>query len=648
MKKNILLLTLFSILCLSESLIAQPFRYIVTSNADDGVGTLRRAIQDANNGNAGAATATWGIPSANWEIHFDLPDGNRVITVNNALPDINRNGLRIDATVAPMPYAGTPLIVLRRGAVHQNNGFNFNWGITNCQIRGLVIQHFENGIRLPGQNNGTIIQGNYIGLTADGTARYMQGISRSGIFIEQQCSNVTIGGVNPQDRNVISGCLRQNENNGTRRGAIHIGQQCNNITIQNNYIGTNAAGTAAIGNGNNEPLNQHGIYIRESSTQANPVRIINNVISASVGNGIWAENNVQALLIQGNRIGTNAEGTAPLGNRAAGIRIDGGSNHQIGGADLAHRNIISGNGGAVDSRPCRADWCGNPVGDFDKYDGTLQVGIYFNNVTWSNIQNNYIGTDVTGTTTLNNTMGNLYAGIKFEFGSQNNTIGGATPNLGNIIGGNGFDTFVGPANQPPYRGHGIQLSGANVRFNNLYNNRIGVGSGNELVGNRQDGISLLGARDNNIGASGQGNILGNNTWGIFLQSDFANATTPGQSSNNIIRGNYIGETADGVNIGNGIRTTPVVDNDGGGIGIQHGSLSNTVGGAAAGQENIIRNNHRGIVFRHEFGTPRPTTNQIVNNQINNNVNSGVYVSGGAHTNTFTGNTITENGTHGIT
>ncbi len=83
---------------------------------------------------------------------------------------------------------------------------------------------------------GTIIEGNYIGTTADGTAALGNGgygIAVGGTF----ASGVLIGGTSVADRNVISGNYPYN---------VVFENRASNDTLQGNYIGTNAAGTAAL------------------------------------------------------------------------------------------------------------------------------------------------------------------------------------------------------------------------------------------------------------------------------------------------------------------------------------------------------------------------------------------------------------------
>jgi len=106
----------------------------------------------------------------------------------------------------------------------------------------------------------------------------------------------------------------------------------------------------------------------------------------------------------GNRIGTDAGGTAPLPN-VDGIWLGDGANHNtIGGAAAEERNLISGN--------------------------TI-YGISVNySATENQILGNFIGTDETGSMPLGNNAG----GVLLGSGSNHNTIGGqnqaqATPLL---------------------------------------------------------------------------------------------------------------------------------------------------------------------------------------------------------------------------
>src|SRR5205085_3445929 len=109
--------------------------------------------------------------------------------------------------------------------------------------------------------------------------------------------------------------------------------------VAGNSIGTNAAGTAGLGN------RFAGVQILTANdTVGGTTAAARNVIS---GNGFEGVSIVQATgtLVQGNYIGTNAAGTAALGNGRSGVLIDRGSNNTVGGTANDTGNLIAFNGG---------------------------------------------------------------------------------------------------------------------------------------------------------------------------------------------------------------------------------------------------------------------------------------------------------------
>src|SRR6266446_2296633 len=67
-----------------------------------------------------------------------------------------------------------------------------------------------------------------------------------------------------------------------------------------------------------------------------------NVISGNVLTGILAGGTTTNVTVQGNYIGTNALGTAPVGNGHWGVNL--GANSIIGGTTAGAGNVISANG----------------------------------------------------------------------------------------------------------------------------------------------------------------------------------------------------------------------------------------------------------------------------------------------------------------
>ena len=115
-------------------------------------------------------------------------------------------------------------------------------------------------------------------------------------------------------------------------------------TIAGNYVGINAAGTAASPNGND------GIIITSVSnniiggTTANDRNIVSgNNAAANNSDGIWI-NGGGSNIVKGNYIGTNAAGTGTIGNYNGGVTITTSSNNTVGGVANGEGNLLSGNG----------------------------------------------------------------------------------------------------------------------------------------------------------------------------------------------------------------------------------------------------------------------------------------------------------------
>jgi hypothetical protein len=223
--------------------------------------------------------------------------------------------------------------------------------------------------------------------------------------------------------------------------------------IRGNFIGTDPTGTIAA------PSAQYAIYLRSpNDTVGGPNPADRNVLVGS-GNTLFDAairfeadfgGSVSGDLLQGNYIGTNAAGTAPLG-AGDGIYIGPGSGITIGGAGAGEGNLISGNGryGIQMTGP----GCGGAISG---------------NV----IQGNLIGVDATGTAAL----GNGWGGLLVSCTSSGNQIGGTAPGAGNVIANNGA---TGDS-----AGILLDTAGAGnaIRGNQIYaNNPVGIGLGLDAV-----------------------------------------------------------------------------------------------------------------------------------------------------------------------
>jgi titin len=117
---------------------------------------------------------------------------------------------------------------------------------------------------------------------------------------------------------------------GNGREGIFVAGDSNHVTIQNNKIGTTADGMAALPNG------LDGIVITDGGHDnlvGGTTTAARNLISGNRGNGVWivggeTMNNV----VDGNYIGLNGAGTAPIPNLQAGVVVSNTLSTAIGSA----------------------------------------------------------------------------------------------------------------------------------------------------------------------------------------------------------------------------------------------------------------------------------------------------------------------------
>jgi hypothetical protein len=280
----------------------------------------------AMSGHTGVCTLRAAITQANWltghdTIAFGLGSGARTIAPTDSLPVIT-DSVAIDGTTQP-GFSGTPLIRLdgeTGGAV----GLRVSDG-GGTSIRGLSVTGWY-GTGIIVQNSRlTWLAGNYIGLAQDGQTAAPNG---DGVYMNSS-PNSTIGGTKPADRNVISG------NAGD--GIWLQGSSGNEgIVVQGNRIGTNSDGTAAVPNqGNGATVGSDDVLVGGSSAAAG------NLVSGNAGDGINLT--AKSDLLQ-NKIGTNAAGTGQVPNGDDGIQLATAPGAQIG-APGGDGNSIAFNGG---------------------------------------------------------------------------------------------------------------------------------------------------------------------------------------------------------------------------------------------------------------------------------------------------------------
>ena len=217
----------------------------VTSTADDGPGTLREALLQADS-RAGLDSIRFNIQPQNGQ------EPGLTIHLVHALPlvldqvdiDGSTAGGRVQIDGSNVASLDTTPLEYQEyqydGLVFYHNVGGPPYTSDGSRVSGLVISGFQNdGIRVRAE--GITIENCYIGTTADGMAA--QGNGGMGIHVETShnviCNNVI-------SSNVHSGVYV----NGWYRAVNNIGtKDATDNEIYNNFIGTTADGLAALGNG---------------------------------------------------------------------------------------------------------------------------------------------------------------------------------------------------------------------------------------------------------------------------------------------------------------------------------------------------------------------------------------------------------------
>ena len=436
--------------------------FTVTSAADSGPESLRQAILDSN-----AAGGTN-------EIDFAIGSGGlQTINLQSPLPVI---ATPVYVNGASQPgYSGTPLVEL--------SGWGLSVSAGHTTIRGLCIHSSNQGALITlAQVGGNVIQGNYLGTDPTGSAA--AGNSEYGIY-DNDTPNNLIGGTTPGQGNVISG----NKANPASAGVLILGADAIGNQIQGNFIGTNSNATAAVGN-------RIGVEIEQNSnrnTIGGTSPGAGNVISGNSAQDIFLTDSSNRTTVQGNLVGLNGSGTAPLGGSNIGIDVSYSNSNTIGGTTPAARNVISGH----------------------------QFGVYLygfsgNQGSYNIVEGNYIGTDVTGENRVPNVTGAV-------INSRYDTFGGNMRAAGNVVAGN----LVG-----------VQVARDSSA---VIGNDVGLSASGTPLGNIGEGVLLSGAGAGIGGAAGSANVICGNGVGVVVTAD-----------GTFIQGNYIGTNAAGAStLGNG-------------------------------------------------------------------------------------------------
>ncbi len=453
--------------------------FAVTTTSDAGPGSLRQALLDA--GANGGGTVTFAIPGAGphtialatplaflnvpvvidaftqpgaqpntaapWQpstaVHAVVLSGATVGATGSGLVLQGAGSIVRGLAIVDFPWYGLVLEAVGAaaegnvigtddaGTAGLGNGISGIWVLRTARVggaspaqRNVISGNANFGVLVYGSAaSGTQLQGTFIGTTPDGATALGNGFSgvytgSTVVFNEPnptQALDVRIGGTQPGEGNLISantgfGVELQGFNQSG--AATTLGD----TRVQGNCIGTNAAGTAAL------PNMQAGVLVRRNPTGitlGGSAPGAGNLVSGNRFSGLLVEVS-DAVLVEGNLVGTDATGTLPLGNGQTGITLVCSRNAVVRG------NVSGANGTGTGT------FVGSGIGASCPIAGVTGSG--------NRIVGNWVGTDRTGTIPLGNAGNNGQGGVTFSRAHSGDVLGGDGPGDANVIAFN-----AGPA-----------------------------------------------------------------------------------------------------------------------------------------------------------------------------------------------------------
>ena len=372
----------------------------------------------------------------------------------------------------------------------------------------VISGNSGSGVLIEGAGaTGETIYGNFIGTDVNGNT-LSHGVQTYGVHLVDVTGGM-IGGTGAG--NVISG--------NTSDGVYLDGSS--GFVVTANMIGTNAAGSGGVPNGNGaeasiDPVTlklfEHaGVFIDGAGSGNNTIS--NNLISGNSGfvnpdksvnptSGILIEGSgATGETIQGNFIGTDSLGGSSLKVQTYGIHLVdlAAMTNNLPSNNVVSNNLVSGN---------------------------TRYGVYLDGSSGVLVTANRIGTNQAGS----GAVGNGVAGV-FLDGSA---ISGATTPSHKATTGNSITGNVISGNASS----GLLILGAGASAEVVQRNFIGTDLlGGQSLGGQTYGIQLINVSSGTIGATatGPGNVIsGNGQYGVYLDG----------SSGVTVSGNLIGISAD--------------------------------------------------------------------------------------------------------
>ncbi|MBX9852097.1 MAG: T9SS type A sorting domain-containing protein [Cytophagaceae bacterium] len=472
---------------------------------------------------------------------------------------------------------------------NQQDGIRADNNITNITIggngsfeRNIISGNGFNGINMNATGNtGCIITNNYIGLDSTGMIAKSNGSSAtSGTY-----AGIVVNGTGTIVQNNVVAGDGFTFNNYVY--AIHFAAG-NNHQLLNDIVGLNRTG---IANATNFGSFDDGVrFTGVSSGHTVTGNIVCNSgngqantgagAAPNAGRGIVFMGNITSVTITANKLGVDITGNTAKGNYEHGLFFNSNAtNVTVGGATIAERNYIGGNG-----------YRNGSTANLRHGIGAVAAGV-LTNVT---ITNNFIGLGADGVTDVGNS--NFGMGLQ---GMVSCTISN------NYSCYNRVGLFMA--------GCGSTLANGNTIINNTfsYNNDPTANCAGIVLQQNSDFNKIL------------NNVITYNKQGIWLRAQTP-PTTQGDNDNNTIRGNTIA-----YNTGTGGAPYTAQEASGNGIVISGLCNRNYIGGPFAADDNIIHSNGGAGIYIVDVGS---TENKIRRNSIYCNGGKGIDLNATANGN----------------
>ena len=328
----------------------------------------------------------------------------------------------------------------------------------------------------------TVIGANVIGLGPGGgfvLGSGDPGNGGDGVLINDSAGNV-IGGPGSTWGNTIS--------SNASAGVLITGATSTGNSVLNNLIGLTSGGNAKKGN------LSYGVTDYSPQNTIGPGNVISGNLGGVLISGSQADDYADAVVVEGNLIGTDSTGAYDLGNTYQGVLIQNATDAVIEGNGTGSQVISGNNQGVV---------------------------ISGSTATRDVVEGNLIGTDKTGLYAIPNAQ----EGVAI-LGGTGNTIGGTTSAAQNVISANNW---------------GVRIDGSSATDNLVAGNLIGTNiTGKAALGNELNGVIFsTGASENTVGGTVTGaanTIAFNQLAGVLVQSGIGDSIL----SNSIYLNNQLG------------------------------------------------------------------------------------------------------------